>query len=309
MTARLATVFVGAVEGSRAALAALCDAGLPPRLVVTLPANLSRRHSDFADLTPLATQYGIPIHYTARSEDAETLAAIAATAPDLVLVIGWSQLCGPEFRALPQIGCLGFHPSALPRLRGRGVIPWAILLGEAEAGASLFWLGEGADTGPIAAQARFPVDPDTVTARDLYDLQVSALCEMLPGLLRGIADGDVPSLPQDDATATVCARRRPEDGRIDWTAPAAAIHRLIRAVGPPYPGAFTHGPDGTRIIVTAVRHTPRDGYYIGIPGQVQAVADGLFTVACGDGRCLDILNWSGVATPPALHSKLGDPQR
>lgn len=301
------TVFMGAVEGSRAALAEICAAGQVPELIVTLPPELAARHSDYADLAPLAAQYGIPVHCTARSGSAETLAALSAIEPDLVMVIGWSQLCGEDFRAIPRLGCLGFHPSALPRLRGRGVIPWTILLGEREAGATLFWLASGTDDGPVAAQALYALDPETVTARELYDRAITALAEMLPLLLARIAAGDVPAAPQPAGGASLCARRRPEDGRIAWTRPAAEIHRLIRAAGPPYPGAFTETAAGKRLVLTAVRHCPRQGYYIGLPGQVQAVAEDHFTVACGDRRCLDILEWSGAPVPP-LHSKLGGPQ-
>ncbi|NVK12651.1 MAG: methionyl-tRNA formyltransferase [Rhodobacteraceae bacterium] len=299
------TVFVGAVEGSARALQAICAAGHAPALAVTLPPQLAARHSDYADLAPLAARYGVALHHTARSEDPATLAAIRAIAPDLILVIGWSQLCSAAFRALARRGCLGFHPAALPRLRGRGVIPWTILLGCREAGATLFWLGDGTDDGPVAAQARYAIDPDSITARGLYDQALAALEQMLPPLLERIARGEMPSVPQPAEGASLCARRRPEDGRIDWTRPAAEIHRLIRACGPPYPGAFTECPDGAPLVLTGVRHCLRPGYYIGLPGQVQAVEGRAFTVACGDGACLDILEWSGADSPPPLHGKLG----
>lgn len=297
------TVFVGSVEGSLAGLRAVCEAGHVPCLVVTLPPDLGHRHSDFADLAPLAAEYNIPVHFTANSNSPNTLMAIAQTEPDLIMVIGWSQLVGTDFRALPKLGCLGFHPADLPRLRGRAVIPWAILLGEREMGTSLFWIDEGTDTGKIAAKTRFSVDPDTITARELYDRHIAALTDMLPDLLSRIDSGTVPRIPQDETGASFCARRRPEDGRINWTAPAAEICRLIRAVGPPYPGAFTEDAVGNRLVITAAHLTPREGYYIGLPGQVQQVDGRSFTVYCGDGRCLDIVDWSGADTP-RIHTTL-----
>ncbi len=299
------TVLVGAVETSHAALVSICAAGHAPDLVMTLPPHLAHRHSDFVDLGIVAKRYGVPVSYIEKTNAPETLEQIRAVQPDLLLVIGWSQLCGPEFRAIPRIGCIGFHPSALPRLRGRGVIPWTVLLQERNVGSSLFWLGEGADDGPIAAQARYAVDPETVTARDLYDRSLRAVSGLLPPLLEQIAVGDIPREPQPQTGISVCARRRPEDGLIDWSKPAADIDRLIRASGPPYPGAFTFAPDGGQLVVTRARHTQPDGYYIGLPGQVQDIDDQGFTVACGDGRCLDILEWSGADVPPPLHSKLG----
>lgn len=297
-------VFVGAVEGSLAGLKALCAAGHAPDLVVTLPPDLAHRHSDFADLDAFAAHQGLPVHHTARSDSDETCAAIAALSPDVVLVIGWSQLCSAAFRAIPRLGCIGFHPSPLPRMRGRAVIPWTILRGEVEGGATLFWLGEGADDGDIAAQRLFPLDPATETARSYYDKAVAALCEMLPDLVSRLAAGEVPRCPQDHSRASLCAKRGPEDGRIDWRAPAHQVHRLIRAAGPPYPGAFTPLPGGGRITVTAARISPRNGYYVGLPGQVQDLDGRCFTVACGDGACIDVLDWHGADAPPRLHSHL-----
>lgn len=300
------TVLIGAVKGSAAALEALCASGQAPDLIVTLPLDLSHRHSDFADLGPPCKKNGIPVHRTAKSEAPETLDLIASVRPDLLLVIGWSQLCGPALRELPRIGSLGFHPSALPRLRGRGVIPWTILLGLEETGATLFWLGDGADTGPIADQRRIQVDPERETAASLYAKQIDALSQMLPPLVARIAVGDIPAVPQDDTQASVCARRRPEDGHIDWTKSAVEIERLIRAAGPPYPGAYTYDTDGNRLVFSLARPHPKPGYFIGLPGQVQAVNGKSFTVACGDSRSIDITSWHGAGSPPKLHTILGE---
>lgn len=299
------TVFVGAVEGSMRALEAICDAGRKPALVVTLPPHLCGRHSDYVDLAPMARAWGIPVHHTLKTDSPETCAAVAAVAPDLTMVIGWSQICGPKFRNIALIGTLGFHPSPLPRMRGRGVIPWTILRNEPESGATLFWLGEGVDTGPIAAQKVFPVDPRGETARSLYDKSTDALAKMLPPLLERLERGERPAEPQNEKHATLCARRRPTDGWIDWSAPAETVERLVRAVGPPYPGAFTTLPDGTRLTITEARVHPRRGYYIGLPGQVQAVGDNDFTVYCGDAGCVAVSRWHGSNSPPPLHSILG----
>ncbi|MGZ3218287.1 methionyl-tRNA formyltransferase [Paracoccus sp. T5] len=295
--------FVGAVEGSAQALQAICAAGHRPVLIVTLPQDQAGAHSDFFDLGPLAEANAIPLCRAARTDDEACLAAIRNAAPDLVLIIGWSQLVGAELRALPSLGVLGFHPSALPRMRGRGVIPWHILTEQRRGGATLFWIAEGIDDGPVAAQAVFDINPDHITARALYDRAVSEMVAMLPPLLDRLRAGDRPATPQDEAEATICARRRPQDGQIDWTRPAACIDRLIRAVGPPYPGAVTRMADGTAVRVSRARLHPRQGYFIGLPGQVQQVAGNVVTVMCGDGACIDLLDLNGRAPP--RHSILG----
>lgn len=298
------TVFIGAVEGSALALLSLCDDGQEPDLVVTLPLEKSASHSDFVDLGPIAQAHGITVHRTARTDDPALMQALAEMQPDLIMIIGWSQLVGAEMMALPRIGVLGFHPAPLPRMRGRAVIPWQILTGQQQGGATLFWIGEGIDDGPIAAQALFDIDPHTITARQLYDRAVSEMSGLLPPLLRRIDAGEVPSAPQDHTQASICARRRPEDGRIDWTRPAAEIERLIRAVGPPYPGATTTTMQGDVITITHARLHPRDDYFIGMPGQVQDICCGCVTVMCGDGQCLDLLAWQGEGSL-GRHSLLG----
>ena len=290
------SVLVGAVEGTAVALETLCAAGHAPALVVTLPPEKAARHSDFADLAAVATPAGIPLHHTTSTSSAATLAEIRAVAPDVILVIGWSQLVGAEFRSLAPMGVLGFHPSPLPRMRGRAVIPWQILTGQHCGGATLFWIDEGTDSGPIAAQALFGIDPDTITARALYDRAVGAMADLLPPLMDALATGARPTVPQDEAKATLCARRRPEDGRIDWVRTAAEIDRLIRAVGPPYPGAVT-GCNGASILVRSARPHSREGYHVALPGQVVNFTDGELTVMCGDGRCIDLTGWEGPRPP------------
>ena len=298
------TAFIGAVEGSAVALRALCEAGLGPDLVVTLPLEKAANHSDFADLGPISEAHGLNLMRVARSDDPGLMAALERLAPDLIMIIGWSQLVGPELLTLPRIGVLGFHPSPLPKMRGRAVIPWQILTAQKQGGATLFWVAEGVDDGDIAAQAVFEIDTDSIDARGLYDRAVAEMARMLPPLLAELAAGRRPARVQDDAQATICARRRPEDGEIDWTRPGAEIARLIRAVGPPYPGASTRDAKGTVVTVTAARLSPQEGRFIGIPGQVQQVDGEVVTVMCGDGRCLDLTGWSGPDRLPR-HSMLG----
>lgn len=298
------TVFVGAVEGSARGLRALIDAGLPPALVVTLPRERAARHSDYFDLEGIAAEARCEILFAADINDPGVVSAIARRKPDLALVVGWSQICRAPFRAASRVGAVGFHPAALPRMRGRAVIPWTILTGERETGSTLFWLDEGVDSGDILLQRRFPVDPDE-TARTLYDKHLDALATMLPESVRLVAQGAAPRAPQDHAHATWCAKRRPEDGLIDWRAPAAEVDRLIRAVGEPYPGAFTFSAGG-RVAVLQARPYPDGERHVALTGQVVALTPQGFVVRCGDGRCIEIVGWrSGDGARPRLHSRLG----
>lgn len=299
------TVFIGAVEGSVVALQAMCASGHRPELVVTLPIDKSGNHSDFADLGPVAGKYDVPVLRVARSDDPALMQRLRELSPDLIAIIGWSQLVGPDMLSLPRIGVLGFHPSPLPKMRGRAVIPWQILTGQTQGGATLFWVNEGVDDGDIAAQAVFTIDPQSIDARTLYDKAVAEMALLLPMLLDDLSEGKRPATAQDETAATICARRRPEDGEIDWTRPAAEVERLIRAVGPPYPGAVTTNAKGEVVTITAARMSAAPGRYIGLAGQIQSVDDGTVTVMCGDGNCIELIGWTG---PEKLtrHAKLGE---
>ncbi|BDA82940.1 methionyl-tRNA formyltransferase [Aureimonas sp. SA4125] len=295
--------FVGAVEGSLTAFNALVAAGMAPVLLVTLPPEVSHRHSDFADLGLPARAAGTAVHLTTDINAPATIAALAEAAPDLTLVVGWSQICRRAFRSVAPLGTLGFHPAPLPRYRGRAVIPWTILSGEATTGSTFFWLDDGVDSGPIVMQQLFPIDPDE-TARSLYDRHVMALAEMTPRVVARIAAGNAGGTPQDEARASYCAKRTMEDGVIDWGEPADAILRLVRAVGDPYPGAFTFAGD-TRIVVEAARsHRPK-GRHIGFAGQVQTYTSTGFTVLCGDGETVEITRWQpSDGRRPRIHARL-----
>jgi len=304
-------VVVGAVESSRVAIDAIGKAeGWSLPLVVSLPAQLSHRHSDFVDLSDAAAQAGAEMLGATDVNLPEIRKAIAADEPDYIFVIGWSQICKAEFMAIAGGGAIGYHPSPLPRMRGRAVIPWTIISNEAISGSTLFWIDEGVDSGPILDQQFFHVAPGE-TAATLYRRHMEALRQMMDRTLAALAAGTARRDPQDERVATWVAKRTPECGRIDWNAPAAEIERLIRAVGRPYPGARSRIESrGHDMIIWNARTSPDGSRHLARPGQVVARADNGFTVQCGDRSTIEILDWeSADGRPPTMHMILGQPGR
>lgn len=294
--------FVGAVEGSQVALEALVAAGATPVFVITLPREASGRHSDFADLAAPARASGAAVYFATDINSPETVAALQHVRPDLTMVIGWSQICRGPFRAVARLGTLGYHPAPLPRFRGRAVIPWTIIANESETGSTIFWLDEGVDSGPIVAQELFAVAPDE-TARSLYEKHKRALARLAPQAVATVAGDGGGGMPQNHSLASYCAKRTAEDGLIDWREPAATILRLIRAVGDPYPGAFTF-EKGEKIMIESARAFAPPGRYFGMPGQVQSHTEAGFTVLCGDGSTVEATAWRGLKGKPKVHTKL-----
>ncbi len=273
------TVLVGAVGSTRVALRAMVNAGLPPAALVTLPLDRSGRHSTFVDLRTLAERAGVPVVEAANVNAPAVLERLQELAPEYLLVIGWSQICHDALLRVPSHGAIGYHPAALPENRGRAVIPWTILQGRTETGSTLFWMDQGMDSGDVLAQEIFPVAPDE-TAATLYDRHLRALGAMLDGVLPRLAAHAAPRTPQDHSRASYCAKRTAEDGLIDWTAPARQVWTLIRAVGRPYPGAFTFSR-GTRVVIHEAEYVGEAPYW-GMAGQVQRLDGDGALVQCGD---------------------------
>ncbi|HEX7656124.1 MAG: methionyl-tRNA formyltransferase [Sphingomonas sp.] len=296
-------VLIGAVDSTRVALEALSAADCWSLAgVVTLDPALAARHADFVDLAPLADAAGAPIVTVDRINRPAAIEQVRALEPDYLFVIGWSQICGPDLMGIAPDRVIGYHPAPLPRMRGRAAIPWTILRGEPITAGTLFWIDDDVDSGAILDQHFLHVADDE-TAASLYDRHMTALATMLARTLPPLARGAARREPQDDRYATWTARRTPEDGLIDWRDGAAAIDRLIRAVGRPYPGAFT-AIGGERLTIWRAAPSPIGIRHAAIPGQVIARDAESFTVSCGDGGALRVTDWASERAPP-LHAVLG----
>ena len=276
MSLRIAVI--GAVGSSEVAVRSLVRCGHPPSVILTLPLEDSKRHSDFVDLEPLAREVGVPVLRVGDVNEPGVVAELARYDLDIVFVVGWSRICGPEVRALGRIGALGYHPTLLPKMRGRAALAWTILLDLQETGGTLFWLDEGVDSGDVAAQARFSLAPRPTLA-DLLDRQLDALGEMVGELFGKLAAGERPAVPQDHSQATYLAVRRPSHGEIDWNQKAVQIERLIRAVSRPYPGAFTYHK-GRKLVIWSAEVVSRPEWFAQ-PGQIFVRESTVPLVRCG----------------------------
>jgi methionyl-tRNA formyltransferase len=250
------------------------------RAVVTVDDREDGR-SALADFVRFSEETVVPLHVLSRGS--ELPGVIAGYSPHLCLVVGWYWILKPEVLAMASEGWLGIHASLLPRYRGGSPLVWALINGECETGASLFYFDEGMDTGDIVAQRRLDVGPDDIIADVLArteTLSVELMRDCYPRLLEGTA----PRTPQDHSQATYGSMRGPEDGRITWTWTSHEIHNFIRAQGHPYPGAFCALPSGDRLRVW--RASPFSHSFHGIPGQVVLIEADAAVVACGAGSAV-----------------------
>jgi methionyl-tRNA formyltransferase len=197
-----------------------------------------------------------------------------------MFLLGWSQLLTDATLALATGGVFGGHPSALPFGRGRAPVPWTILQELDETAVSIFRATRRVDAGPIVYQRKFSVPP-RVDARQLYDRCAAHLSDGFVALARSLRDGVAfEERPQNVENGTVRARRVPSDGLLDFSAPAADLDRLVRAVTKPSPGAYAYYGDD-RVVVWKSEPTSGDSR-MGLCGQVLARSDDAVLVQTGD---------------------------
>lgn len=245
------------------------------------PASLAKM-SGGVDLTGIATAARIPFK-TGRNVNAlDAMSWIRGLAPDLLLVVGWTQLLKPEVLQVPSLGCLGFHASLLPKYRGRAPVNWAIINGETETGNSMIVLEPGADEGDLVSQRRIPITEEDDCAT-IYEKVSLTECEMLDEVLPLIRQGRMPRRKQNSFDATVMPKRRPEDGLIDWSWTTRRLYNWVRALTHPYPGAFSY-VSGRKIIIWKARAEDRTIRSEKLPGTVEASSDGFPLAAMRDGH-------------------------
>jgi methionyl-tRNA formyltransferase len=217
----------------------------------------------------------------------DVVAKIRALAPDFYFSFYYRKMLGAELLAIPTRGALNMHGSLLPKYRGRVPINWAVLHGETETGASLHYMDVKPDAGNLVAQTAVPILGDD-TAHDVFQKVVVAaeltLVRALPQLIAGTA----PSVPLDLAAGSYFSGRKPEDGRIDWTKPAHEVNNLIRAVAPPYPGAFAEH-SGEQFVVARARVIDGPPAYAADPGSLVQLDD-TYAFVCGGGSLLEPLS-------------------
>ncbi|MEZ4336785.1 MAG: methionyl-tRNA formyltransferase [Sandaracinaceae bacterium] len=223
-----------------------------------------------------ALELGIEVVQPTKLKAPELAASLRALEADVAVVIAYGRILPRAVLDAPRRGCVNIHASLLPRWRGAGPIQWAIVHGDAETGVCLMQMDEGLDTGPVIACARTPIDPDE-TAGVLGPRLAQLGADLLAKELGRWVDGAIEPVPQDHDAATLAPLLSKEDGRIDWSASARAVHDRVRGLSP-WPGAFTSLGD-VRLMIH--RTTVADG--AGAPGEVLDASGDAIVVACGEG--------------------------
>ena len=226
-----------------------------------------------------ALQLGIPVHQHKTLKTPEVTEQFVSLKADLAILAFVSQIIPPPVFNAPQFGSICYHPSLLPKYRGRTAINWALIRGETVTGLTIFWLDKGIDTGPILLQKEVRVDPNDTTGtlyfNKLFPLGIEAIGEAVD-LIKA---GNPPRIAQDESKATYDPPCGDEHAKIDWSKPANELYNLIRGCDP-QPGAHTIW-QGKMVRIFDARLRP--GNVSAAPGEVVDIGADEIAVALEGG--------------------------
>ena len=296
-------IFAGTPAFARVALERLLAAGFGVPLVLTQPDRPAGRGMKLqaSPVKALALERGIAVSQP-RSlrldgkypEDAMAArATIDAAQADVMVVAAYGLILPRWVLDTPRLGCLNIHASLLPRWRGAAPIHRAIEAGDAETGITIMQMDDGLDTGDMLLRERIAIR-DSDTTDTLHDRLAVLGGRLIVEALEMAACGGLHAEPQPQEGVTYAHKIEKAEAAIDWTQPAAAIARRVRAFDP-FPGAHTTHA-GETIKVWAAEALPGNGR----AGEALAVEPEGITVACGEGALrLTVLQRAGSKRLPA----------
>ena len=215
--------------------------------------------------------------------DEDVIAQYEATNPELNVMAFVTQIIPARVLEFPARKTIQYHPSILPKHRGRSAINHAILQGDAMTGVTIFWVDEGLDTGPILLQRSCPIGPDAtineVYREHLFPLGVEAMSEAV----RLVEAGQAPRHIQNEADMTYEGPWEGDIARIDWSRDAQSVHNFIRG-SDRAPGAWSE-INGQRVTLLGSTRADHSG---GAAGEVAAIDHGGMTIVCGDGAAIRV---------------------
>ena len=294
MTEKLRIVYMGSPEIAVPSLKALAE-HYDVVGVVTQPDREAGRGKKIVQpaVKEAALALNIPVIQPERMKVPGTFEQLQEWAPDLIVVMAFGQILRRNVLELPRLGCLNAHASLLPRWRGASPIQAAILNGDTVSGVTIMQMDPGIDTGPMLVSREIAISPGDTTVT-LSDKMASLAAELLIEAIPAYAAGSLLPQPQPEEGACYTGMISKQDGILDFTLPAAALERKVRAYNP-WPAAMFEA--GTEVIKVYKAHTAGCDE-LPLPGT-RTVFGGLPAVAAADGLLvLDELQAPGKKAMP-----------
>ncbi|GKU78503.1 methionyl-tRNA formyltransferase [Paenibacillus sp. L3-i20] len=232
-------VFMGTPEFAVPSLKLLIETGYEIVSVVTQPDRPKGRKKT---LTPppvkeAALSLGLNVLQPEKMRNAESVAAIAELAPDLIVTAAYGQILPKALLDIPRLGCINVHGSLLPKYRGGAPIQRSIMNGESSTGVTIMYMAEGLDTGDMISSVELPI-LDEDTSGTMFEKLSLAGATLLGETLPQIIEGRAIATPQNNDEATYAPNLSREDERLDWNKSARELFNQVRGLSP-MAGAFT----------------------------------------------------------------------
>ncbi|HEV3305896.1 MAG TPA: methionyl-tRNA formyltransferase [Candidatus Sulfotelmatobacter sp.] len=284
MAQSLNLVFCGTPRFAVPTLERLVDTGFMLRLVVTQPDRPKGRGLELvpSPVKQSALQLGLPIvQPDTIKNNTDFRAQLSELRPDAIIVVGYGRIIPQWMLDLPPLGNINLHASLLPKYRGAAPIQWAIARGETATGVTTMKIDAGLDTGDILLQQEIPIESDDI-AETLAPKLAAVGAKLIVTTLQGLGAGTIDARKQDNSQATLAPILKKEDGRIDFSRPAAEILNRLRGFRP-WPGAYSLFR-GKKLQVWKASAINR-----AVPSSdLKAEGNHLF-VGCGEGTSIEIL--------------------
>jgi methionyl-tRNA formyltransferase len=255
--------------------------------VVTQPDKPRGRGQKVSDapVKALAVERGLRVLQPERLTRDAFEAAFAQLGAELGVVAAYGKILPEWLLAQPAHGMINVHASLLPKYRGAAPVHRAVINGDPETGVTIMRVVKALDAGPMMARVVRPIglnESSDVVERDLAAMGA----ELLVTVVDDLAAGRAHETPQDESQATYAHRLTKDEGRLDFALPALTLHNRIRGLRP-WPTAYTF-LRGTRLVIHQARlsDAPAAGRE---PGTCLAAGSDGLTIACGDGRAIDVL--------------------
>ncbi|MGB6780152.1 MAG: formyltransferase family protein [Planococcus citreus] len=249
-------------------------------LMITLKDEKAKNKSGRAYLDDLSSQHNVPLLKIDNINDQETIQELKSKEIDWLFIIGWSQIAKKELLETPNNGCIGMHPTLLPKGRGRAAIPWAILKELEKTGVTAFKIDEGVDTGPIIDLIEIPISSNE-TSTMLYKKVNESHINLIKKVWQAMIDKKLKLTMQDESKATYWEGRKPEDGEITSDYSMKEADLLVRAANKPYPGSFYVSNDKVyrvwkadffkNVVEEKISLSLKDGYMVPVIFDVEEV--------------------------------------
>ncbi|MDP2855511.1 MAG: methionyl-tRNA formyltransferase [bacterium] len=232
-------IFWGTPYFSAKILEALIEADFSPILTITAPDKPKGRglEKQASEAKRMAIKHGLNVSQPQKLKEICFLEQIRALDPDLFIVASFGKIIPKEALEIPKLGCLNVHPSLLPCYRGASPIQAAILNGEQETGATIMFMDEEMDHGPILANSKFQITNSKITFKELEERLIEESSKLLIETLPKWINGEIQPMPQNHSQATLCKIIKKEDAKIDFNESAVVIERKVRAFNP-WPGTY-----------------------------------------------------------------------